>query len=552
MAKKLNHNQFKDLIKNLIIKESKNIKEDEDLGLWSDFDELEFDNDAMAAAKADMEDSGEEFVPLGQSQFEKNLDPTQFKADLTRAKLDLPNDQAELDRIRQVMNTKKNHEKKFGVGSLNEDFAGGINYSNDLASELKIKVGNLDSLTPYVANLGTEVQSDINGTISVFEDGRLIKKFKDVDAFLYGIGYAAVSALNEFEEDLNDDKEKAWSFNPKDLYSFLKDAMYAFMEGNEVADYAEAALILENELEKHFTISKKVNETFDTENTSMSSGKIMRPKDAEGQDITLKTRVEDVETGAVGRVVRFGVDDSGAQTVHIDWMQNFGGAIPKSITYPKKIVVRDDNRIVREMEIEKNEGIGHSHTIGKGQNIKPGNYPQNLKRVGLKEGLENAKAPSADTDDVFLVVNSAFNRAHYKDLIGKTFEDVPSYAQVKLIKPNDIETEKSKDYDPTEVKEDFDYATAEREFHNKTEMDDIQKFANKSIAISNLDEMVNLVYPNQKRIQSVIKSVKEELSNLNIRNNIVAATDDMDTTWIFEIDGIKDNVVLLTFTGTAK
>jgi HPt (histidine-containing phosphotransfer) domain-containing protein len=83
--------------------------------------------------------------------------------------------------------------------------------------------------------------------------------------------------------------------------------------------------------------------------------KIDRPKDAEGQDITLRARVEDLETGSAGRVVRFGVDDDGKQTVHVEWIGEFGGNIPKSITHPDKIVVRDNNRIVREAEDNSNQ-----------------------------------------------------------------------------------------------------------------------------------------------------------------------------------------------------
>jgi hypothetical protein len=92
--------------------------------------------------------------------------------------------------------------------------------------------------------------------------------------------------------------------------------------------------------------------------------KINRPKDAEGTDITLRTRVEDLETGNVGKVFRFGADDFGKLTVHVEWLGEFGGRIPQSITYPDKIVVRDNNRIVREdaiMEDSDGEYMYHQN-----------------------------------------------------------------------------------------------------------------------------------------------------------------------------------------------
>lgn len=121
----------------------------------------------------------------------------------------------------------------------------------------------------------------------------------------------------------------------------------------------------------------------------IETSKIDRPTDAEGQPITTRARVEDLNTKAIGRVVRFGSDEKGVQTVHVDWTQNFGGPIPTTVTYPKSIVVRDEQRIVREEEIE--EGLGHSHTMGRGENVKPANYPQTLKRVGMNESFDAAK-----------------------------------------------------------------------------------------------------------------------------------------------------------------
>lgn len=96
--------------------------QDDDLGAFSgDFDEFDFDDAAMQAAKRDIEASGEEFEELGKSKFEKNNDfKKKFKSDLKRANLNLPSDEEEVERLAQVVKDRGEHEKKFGAGTLNE------------------------------------------------------------------------------------------------------------------------------------------------------------------------------------------------------------------------------------------------------------------------------------------------------------------------------------------------------------------------------------------------------------------------------------------------
>ncbi len=108
-----------EIIKEEIAKVISEYSDEDELGMFSgDFDEDEFDNAAMMAAKADI---GNEFVPLGKSKFEKNLDPEEFKADLKRQNLNLPKDKEELSNIDRMMAKRKEQEKLFGKGSLNEN-----------------------------------------------------------------------------------------------------------------------------------------------------------------------------------------------------------------------------------------------------------------------------------------------------------------------------------------------------------------------------------------------------------------------------------------------
>jgi len=393
MSTELNPKDLKKIIREALAKNPDILKEfdEEDLGIYTDFDSREMHGDALKAAMADIAASGEEFVPLGKSKFEKGMDPEEFTSNIQRAKLNLPKDKEELSKIKKTMDTKLSHEKQFGAGSMNEE-------------------GPLRN-----------------------------------------------------------------TFDTKSLYDFLKDAMFAFMEGDgSMLNYAEAAKFLEEELLKIFDVNKKMrmpvslNQEGENPNVNPNS-KIDRPKDSEGQPITLKARVEDIDTGTVGHVVRFGVDDNSNQTVHVNWMYTFGDAIVKPITYPNKIVVRDETRIVREDEengeaypennrymffgnlqqIQRQSGLmlnmneeqvneilesGHdwaqdhiatakesmdqvfdflmnetkkeesniesdleessirSHANGRGQNKKPGNFPRNLKRVGMNENFDFAAA----------------------------------------------------------------------------------------------------------------------------------------------------------------
>lgn len=87
----------------------------EDLGIWSDFDSKEMMGAARREAMQDIESSGADFVDLGKSNFEKDLDIEEMLRDLEAAKH--VNKGAELQKIQKQIN----HLKRFGAGSLNEE-----------------------------------------------------------------------------------------------------------------------------------------------------------------------------------------------------------------------------------------------------------------------------------------------------------------------------------------------------------------------------------------------------------------------------------------------
>ena len=119
----------------------------------SHFDEFDFDNAAMRAAMSDIEASGGDFEELGASKFEK--DPKfkeKFKSDLKRANLELPSDEEEVEKLAQMLKRRKEHEKMFGAGSLNE---------------IKDSKGNPIKLKSQV----TDIKTGVNGYVERLKVG---------------------------------------------------------------------------------------------------------------------------------------------------------------------------------------------------------------------------------------------------------------------------------------------------------------------------------------------------------------------------------------------
>lgn len=325
------------------------------------FDADEFRGDAMKAAMQDISDSGEEFVPLGQSKFEKNMDPEEFVSDLERADLELPDDEEELNRLQKRMDIQKAHNKRFGSGSMNEDF---------------------------------------------------------------------------------EDKER--HFDTKSLYHYFKDAL------NQLENFSpeEAAQILESTFKRDWPmLEKHLNENKIKENTMEKEKiKVSRPKDSEGNDLRYGIAVIHVPTKKEGKIVRFGVSGTGKElVVEVDWFDKMDH--PAYRVLPTELLVRK----------KTDEGMGHSHTIGKGQNAKPSNYPETLEREGM--------------------VNE-----------------------------------------------------------------------NKQVEIKNIDALIRMTFPNQKRMNNILKSINEEIENNRIVNNVISAVDEIDSQWLFEVKSITDNKIELMFT----
>lgn len=337
-------------------------------------------------------------------------------------------------------------------------------------------------------------------------------------------------SMNEEQDEMElpqGDHPDGFSFDMKSVYHYFKDALHQLKRYEPEV----AAEIIEKALKRDFGFTGKgLNEISPyVENPKVNkTSKISRPNDAEGQPLTLNARVEHLGTNAAGRIKRFGVNKLGQLVVDVNWVTS---PAPTENVLPTEIVVRDTNRDVRENEIE--EGMGHSYTIGKGTNLKPSNYPETLEREGLNENLDSVQ-PQQGTAKTFLVIDDAFNRAHYPDLIGQTFDNPPSDAKVKQINPEDVEAEAAIKYDLSE------------------DIEQKQTLIGKEIEIKNINSLQEMLFPNNKRIKTILDSINEEISNDRVNNNTISATDNMDTSWLFNINKVTDNTVELQLIGTTK
>ncbi len=70
--------------------------------------------------------------------------------------------------------------------------------------------------------------------------------------------------------------------------------------------------------------------------------------------------------------------------------------------------------------------------------------------------------------------------------------------------------------------------------------------------IMNFLEMIDLIGNENERMLSIFKDLRKELDAGRIENNIVAATDENDTVWIFQIYKQEGEFYYLEYTGTAK
>lgn len=72
--------------------------------------------------------------------------------------------------------------------------------------------------------------------------------------------------------------------------------------------------------------------------------------------------------------------------------------------------------------------------------------------------------------------------------------------------------------------------------------------------IMNFLEITEMIGDENERILSIFKDLRKELDAGRIRNNMVVASDDQDTQWLFDIYSYdkEEDFYYLEYTGTAK
>lgn len=105
----------------------------------------------------------------------------------------------------------KRGEGIYETESLDEgENISGVYYDSTIIPELKMIVGNLHKIAPFVLEFGHRVYGDIDGGVSVYEERTLVKKFPSVEDFLTKIGYSAQKI-----ESVDSLDEGTWEVNPE-------------------------------------------------------------------------------------------------------------------------------------------------------------------------------------------------------------------------------------------------------------------------------------------------------------------------------------------------
>lgn len=237
--------------------------ENDDLGMFGGaFDSDEFEGDAMKAAMADM---GDEFVPLGKSKFEKNINPEELKADLERQNLNLPSDEEELASIQSMMDRKKTHEKSFGVGSLNESMLQVLDAdgNNIKRHALVVPVKGVNK-KGRVLGFGDDGKGQLQ--IIVSWEWPIDMKYKNPEEMGKERLYPAdvvIADPKRMAEDISEneglphgDHPDGFSFDMKSLYHWFNDALHQL----KWYEPEVAAEVMEKAFNRDYDYKPKMNE----------------------------------------------------------------------------------------------------------------------------------------------------------------------------------------------------------------------------------------------------------------------------------------------------
>jgi len=532
------------------------------------FDSAEANGAGLAAAMADFQKDN-----INANPFDTNdLDLDKIEFDDVDFRSNFPKRKKELSQHQDAVDKRYKHDKDFGANRLNEFDSdpeegpqpGDAEYHNPGPSKKQHGVSRFKDIDWVILHdwiiSGKDIYAsdltDSDEGMMTYEDLNLLKDrdvfdvtsnhvtLGDPSYMNYDVFYQAVQdawakgfspSVNdnssetpymrgrEIDEEVSTDYEgeKEFNFDRKSLYHFLQDAFDQLSVYNE----AEAAKILEEELLKYFDITKK----------SMTEGSVERIKDSKGVDITNKARVVHNETGAVGNVMHPGVNN-GQQTIFVAWLNNPLEIMPPKEVLPTDITVDDDTRIVRE-------ATSHAIPNGRSANAKPETFPGYFERDINNKGLSNNGMPEISFANILsnteydIMANARAMNAQKEDPL------------MNIVPKPAVETIKYTMYEREKLEEGYDFASDERDYHNQLNHQDLENYSQKAIEISNPNAIVALSNNSEKRLNSIMDSLKEELDAMRVKNNTVIATDYLDMNWIFNINKVEDGAVYVTFKG---
>lgn len=291
------------------------------------FDFEELDDEAMRAAKEDIEASGEEFEDLGTSKFEKDPEfSDKFKGAIDRANLELPSDEEEVEQMAQMLKRRKAQEDKFGKGSLNEAEMEYIRDAEGNPIKLKSPVQHHSGVNGFVERLVLGDSGEMKVKVTWIQDPNADK--------LNPVVSPEDILVKENTEIMN---EEAYESS---RYMFFSNLEQIKRQAEMLLDMNEDELneILENGhdwAQDHIATAKEsIDQVFDF--------------------IMNETKGEDNNNSD------FVVDDS-----------------------------EDKEEDENEFEEEIEEGMGRSFTVGMNKNEKPADYSEALMREAVRETLKD-------------------------------------------------------------------------------------------------------------------------------------------------------------------
>ena len=70
--------------------------------------------------------------------------------------------------------------------------------------------------------------------------------------------------------------------------------------------------------------------------------------------------------------------------------------------------------------------------------------------------------------------------------------------------------------------------------------------------IMNFLDIIEMVGEEHERVLSILQDIRKELDAGHIINNMVVASDNQDTQWLFDVLKVNNGFYNLEYTGTAK